>query len=201
MTLGINLTLRNGYLTDIRDAIDASLTAGKIKFYTGARPATGGTATTLLGTVRCSDPCAPNPTAGVLTFSAFADENNAAATGVATWGRITDGDDNFVFDCSVGKRFTEDGNTTAGSAVISNLPDTTKIDAGMHVSGAGIPDGATVVSVDSGTQVTLSVNATASAAAVPLTFQDDADILLNDTQISGGGIIRVNSGSITEGNA
>ena len=85
--------------------------------------------------------------------------------------------------------------------MVAGITDTSKIDAGMQVSGAGVPAGATVLSVDSGTQITLSTNATASASGVSLTFEDDADILLNDNQISSGGIIRVSSGSITEGNA
>lgn len=104
MALGVLTTIRNGWLDDIATAIDAGSGAGKIKFYSGTRPATGAAITdqTLLGTVTCSDPCAGSAASGVLTFSAFTDDSDADATGTATWARITDSDDTFVCDCSVG---------------------------------------------------------------------------------------------------
>ncbi|MCG8553199.1 MAG: hypothetical protein MI799_22560 [Desulfobacterales bacterium] len=199
--LGLNVSIRNDALKLIRDAIDAGTGPGKLKFYAGPRPETGGSATTLLGTVTCSDPCAPDPAAGVLTFSAFAEDPGAPASGVCSWARFTDGNDNFVTDCSVGKKFTENGNTTADSAVITNLPSTAKIDVGMAASRPGIPEGTTVLSVDSVSQVTLSNNATATASGVSIAFEGEGDILLNDNNISSGGPVRVSSGSITDGNA
>ena len=104
MTLGIKVEIRNGFLDNIKTAIDAGSGAGKLKLYTGAKPATGAAITTqtLLGTVLCSDPCAPAANAGVLTFSAFTDDSNAAASGDAVWARFTDSADNFVADASVG---------------------------------------------------------------------------------------------------
>lgn len=62
------------------------------------------------------------------------------------------------------------GNTTSGSNVITNIPDTSAILNGYFVNGSGIPAGATVTSV-SATSVTISINATASATNVTLTFQ------------------------------
>lgn len=61
--------------------------------------------------------------------------------------------------------------TTNGSAVVTttNNFNTSGIKANMSVTGSGIPADTYVVSVDSNTQVTLSANATASAA-VTLTF-------------------------------
>jgi len=104
MTLGIKVEIRNGFLDDIKAAIDAGSGAGKLKLYTATRPATGAAITTqtLLGTVVCSDPCAPAADAGVLTFSAFTDDEDADASGDATWARLTDSSDNFVADASVG---------------------------------------------------------------------------------------------------
>lgn len=64
--------------------------------------------------------------------------------------------------------------TTAGSAVLLAVADTFKgRDLGATVTGAGIPDGATVVSVDNDAQVTLSAAATAAGVDVPLTLVPD----------------------------
>lgn len=61
---------------------------------------------------------------------------------------------------------TKTGTTSNGSAVIAfpnvNLLDFAKV--GQYVFGAGIPANATVLSVDSNTQITISANATASAS-------------------------------------
>lgn len=132
MALGVLLSIRNAWLTAIANAIDAGSAGGKIKFYDGTRPATGGTATTLLGTVTCATTCG-TVSNGVLTFASLTEDSSADATGTATWARITDSDDNFVCDCSVG---------TSG-----------------------------------------------------------ADINLNSTSITAGGIIRITSGTLTAGNA
>ena len=60
-------------------------------------------------------------------------------------------------------------NTTSGSAVITNiLPDTSGLLAGMHIIGSGIPDNATILTVDSLTQMTLSAAATATDSLVSL---------------------------------
>lgn len=64
----------------------------------------------------------------------------------------------------------QSGTLTSGSAVVTGLSDTTNgggsntpISPGMPVSGTGVPAGTVVQSVDSGTQVTLSANATVSS--------------------------------------
>jgi len=60
------------------------------------------------------------------------------------------------------------GNTTSASAVVTNLTDTSKMQVGDFISGSGIPAGTTIASVDSGTQITMSQNATATASGVPV---------------------------------
>lgn len=60
------------------------------------------------------------------------------------------------------------GTTASGSAVITGIPSTSKMDVGMPVSGTGIQSGSTIVSVDSATQITLNHTATATATAVAL---------------------------------
>jgi Flp pilus assembly protein TadG len=53
------------------------------------------------------------------------------------------------------------GNTTSGSSTISSIsPSTSAIQAGMLIYGHGIPSGATVNSVSSSSQITISSNAT-----------------------------------------
>lgn len=59
---------------------------------------------------------------------------------------------------------TADTTTTADSAIVT-LADTTGITAGLGVTGAGLPNGVTVATVDSATQLTLSANATATGVA------------------------------------
>jgi hypothetical protein len=54
------------------------------------------------------------------------------------------------------------GTITNGSTTITGISSTASLLNGMRVSGNGIPSGATIASVDSGTEITLSVAATAS---------------------------------------
>lgn len=96
---------RNARLNALRDKIDAGSGAGTLKVYTGTQPANanaGLSGNTLLGTLTFTDPCAPDASSGVLTFSAITQDTAADATGTATWARIADSDGNTVFDCDVG---------------------------------------------------------------------------------------------------
>lgn len=63
------------------------------------------------------------------------------------------------------------GNTTTGQTAISSLSSTASLEAGMLVSGTGIPAGATITNVTSGTAVAISAAATATGTAVALTFK------------------------------
>lgn len=58
---------------------------------------------------------------------------------------------------------TQSGTTTNGSAVVTGLTNTDQLIAGMSVVGTNIPVGATILSINSATQITLSANATGSA--------------------------------------
>lgn len=122
MTVGLLSTLRSSRVNLIRDAIDAGAGAGLFRVYDGSRPATGGTATTLLAELTFTDPSAPNASSGVLTFSAITADASANATGTATWGRLVDSTGAFVGDFSVG---------TSGADFNLN---TTSITAGVQVS-------------------------------------------------------------------
>ena len=66
------------------------------------------------------------------------------------------------------------GDLVQNSAVITNIPDTTGILAEfMAIQGSGIPQGARVLSVDSATQVTMTMEATGDATATDLVFARD----------------------------
>lgn len=73
------------------------------------------------------------------------------------------------------------GNVTINSAIITGIPSTVGLTAGaMAVSGSGIPTAARLKTVDSGTQVTLDMIATASGTGVALTFAVDTYELPSD---------------------
>jgi hypothetical protein len=66
------------------------------------------------------------------------------------------------------------GNTSEGSAVLSGIPSTAGITAGIYVvTGSSIPVAARVLSVDSGTQITMDMVATGTNTATTLTFAQD----------------------------
>lgn len=119
MALAFGTTTRNAWLDDITTLIDAGTGAGKIRIYDGTRPATGGTATTLLAELVCTDPSSAAAAAGVLTLSSIADDASADATGTATWFRVVDSDNNFVIDGNVG---------TSGSDLNLNTTSITALD-------------------------------------------------------------------------
>lgn len=62
------------------------------------------------------------------------------------------------------------GNTTNGSAVITNIPSTTGLDTTWQVVGEGINTNVNILSVDSATQVTLDQPCTATGTGVTLNF-------------------------------
>lgn len=84
MTLGLDVLVRNAE----GDAIVTQLGASpKLRIYSGTRPATSGTATTLLVDLPCSATVAPAAASGVVTFNAIT-TTNAVATGTASWFRL-----------------------------------------------------------------------------------------------------------------
>ena len=99
MTMGITVAVRNDELTAIRDAIDAG-TAGKLKFLSGTRPATGGAETTVLAELTLSA-TSGTVSGGVLTFNAITTDTEGVA-GTISWARITTSADVAVADLSVG---------------------------------------------------------------------------------------------------
>lgn len=115
------------FATSLRTArVDAITTfAGNgalLRIYDGTRPATGGSATTLLAELTCGTPFAAGASSGVLTLGSITQDSSANATGTATWFRIVKSD---------GTTHVLDGNVgTSGSDL--NLT-TTSITSGQPV--------------------------------------------------------------------
>ena len=80
------------------------------------------------------------------------------------WGKCDGGTDSRTGQAALFAAISETqcGSKTSGSAVVTGLSDTSVLSVGWPVSGNGIPASTTVLSVDSGTQVTLSQNCTAT---------------------------------------
>lgn len=119
MTLAYSTTVRNAMLDSITTAIAGS---GLVRIYDGTRPASGGSATTLLAQLALSATSAPAASSGQLTFNAITQDISADATGTATWFRVTTSGGTFVIDGSI---------STSGSDL--NLT-TTSITIGQPVS-------------------------------------------------------------------
>lgn len=100
MAVGMVTGLRNARLDAITTFVGAS---GKLRIYAGSRPATGGTATTLLAELTLGSTFAPAASGGVLTLNAITGDTSADATGTATWARVFKSDGTTIcFDMSVG---------------------------------------------------------------------------------------------------
>lgn len=78
------------------------------------------------------------------------------------------------FNIPIAAPVTTTGTIAASSAVITAIPTTAAITAGTYVvSGTYIPVAARVLSVDSSTQITMTMEATAAATATALVFAKD----------------------------
>lgn len=128
MTIGMSSALRNARLDAITTAAGAS---AKLRIYNGTRPATGGTATTLLAELICNATFAPAASGGVLTLNAIASAT-AAASGTATWARVVKSDGTtHVLDMDVG---TSGSDCNLNSTAISS-------GATVSVTSAALTDG------------------------------------------------------------
>lgn len=120
MAIAYVTALRNTRMDAIDDAVNAGAGAGLIRIYDGTRPATGGTATTLLAELTASDPMFGASASGVLTASAITQDASANATGTATWFRVVDSAGNAVMDGNVGTSGSDLNLTTA--SIVSGQP-------------------------------------------------------------------------------
>tara|TARA_R110000822_G_scaffold156778_3_gene296506 strand:- start:571 stop:969 length:399 start_codon:yes stop_codon:yes gene_type:complete len=119
MALAYDVTsIRNAMLDAITTRAGAS---ALLRIYDGSRPATGGTATTLLAELTCNATFAAAASAGVLTLNSITQDSSANATGTATWFRIVKADGTtFVLDGSVGTSGSDLNLTT--TSIVSGQP-------------------------------------------------------------------------------
>lgn len=117
MALAFSTTIRNAQADAITSTVGAS---GLLRIYSGSRPASGGTATTLLAELTCNATFAPGASSGVLTLNAVTQDSSADATGTATWFRIVTSGGTFCIDGNVG---------TSGSDL--NLTSTSIVTGGV----------------------------------------------------------------------
>lgn len=110
----------------LRDAMMDAITtqagnAALLRIYDGSRPATGGTATTLLAELTCGTPFAAAAVNGVLTLGAITQDSSANATGTATWFRIVKSDGTtHVMDGNVGTSGSDLNLTT--TSIVATQP-------------------------------------------------------------------------------
>lgn len=97
MTLNLTAATKNARMTALKNTIDAA-SAAKLLLYTSPRPATGAAATgTLLVSIALTQPCGVVDASGLHLVAAGSAQ--ASGTGIATWARLVDGNNNAVFDC------------------------------------------------------------------------------------------------------
>jgi len=90
------------------------------------------------------------------------------------------------------------GTRTAGSPVITNVPDTSNLRVGQPISGSGISTTAApfILSIDSATQITMSSNATSNNTSVNLAFAAGGGVGSGAVTINGGTLLVNGTGSI-----
>lgn len=118
MAIAYSSTIRNARMDAITTAAGAS---ALLRIYDGSRPATGGTATTLLAELTCNATFAPSASGGVLTLNSITQDSSANATGTATWFRIVKSDGTtHVLDGNVGTSGSDLNLTT--TSIVSTQP-------------------------------------------------------------------------------
>lgn len=118
MAIAYAVPLRNSMLDAITSLAGASCL---INIYDGVRPATGGTATTLLAQLTGNATFAPAASGGILTLNAITQDSSANATGTATWFRIyASNGTTHVLDGSVGTSGSDLNLTT--TSIVATQP-------------------------------------------------------------------------------
>lgn len=79
---------------------------------------------------------------------------------------------------TINQEFTETGDLTVDDNVITSMSDTSNIEIGMSITGAGVPVFSTVSSILSGSSIAMTQNAVATVGSATLTFATDPDSLL-----------------------
>ncbi len=117
MALAYSTTIRNGMLDVITTNVGGS---GLLRIYDGSRPATGGSATTLLSELTGNATFAPGASGAVLTLNSITQDSSANATGTATWFRWVSSGGTFCIDGNVGTSGSDLNLTT--TSIVSGQP-------------------------------------------------------------------------------
>jgi len=102
MAIAYVTALRNSRMAEVTAEIDAGSAGGTIKIYNGTRPATGGSATTLLAELTFASTSFGAPSSGRITANTISPDTDANATGTASWFRIAGSNGAFVADGTAG---------------------------------------------------------------------------------------------------
>jgi hypothetical protein len=94
----------------------------------------------------------------------------------SAWRLVTNLAPSIVVTTLRTSQFTGNGTLTNGSGVISSISSTTGMYVGQPVGGTSVGTGAVIVTVDSSTQITVSVNSTASATVSITCYHANYDI-------------------------
>lgn len=117
MALAYSTAIRNAMLDEITAAVGAS---GFLRIYDGTRPASGGTATTLLAELTGNATFAAAASGGVLTLNSITQDSSANATGTATWFRWVTSGGTFCVDGNVGTSGSDLNLTT--TSIVATQP-------------------------------------------------------------------------------
>jgi hypothetical protein len=105
VSLTLSTALRNAMADRVTALVDAGAGAGKIRVYSGSRPAGPDTAVgaqTLLAEFALADPSFAGAASGVITLDATPVLTaTGLAAGTATWARVLDSTNTAVVDCKV----------------------------------------------------------------------------------------------------
>lgn len=198
MPLPMSAAVRNAMIDAIENAIGASPT---LRIRTGTPPATAAAAST--GTVLATINLPADWMAGAANgIKAMLGSWAATVTASGTPGQfeIVGADATVHVRGAAGVQVQMPTSAaTAANGNVLTFAATAGISAGMNVSGAGIPAGATVAAV-TGTTVTLSMTATAGVASgASITFAPE--LVLDAATFTAGQNFSVTAFSFTGGNA
>lgn len=124
-------------------------------------------------------------------------------TGVLEGGLIKAGNGLLTLDPDQTPVVSTTGTTVIGSNIITGMSATAGLVPGLAVSGTNIPAGAYVLSIDSGTQITISANAATAGAVGNITAQGmntfGSPSVLTDVLNVQSGIVRADRGGALGG--
>lgn len=106
MTVSVTIARRNAMI----DNLTGNLNSGKLKIYSGTPPANADASlsgNTLLATLTLNSAAFGAASSGTATANAVTSDTNAAATGTATFCRVTKSDDTVVLQGTVGTSGTD----------------------------------------------------------------------------------------------